>query len=93
VSGLIGRIGRTHEGRSATGQSPPKLQELVHADLWDYSSVEGELTPFDAYAFRPGRAMLNVARRGGPMPILEQRDIARASARRSAPLKADATYC
>ena len=31
-----------------------------------------------------GKAMLNVARRGWPTTILEQRDIARASAERSA---------
>jgi hypothetical protein len=53
-------------GRSATGQLHPTLRELVHGDLLNCSQV--------------GKAMLNVARRGWPTPILEQRDIARASA-------------
>jgi uncharacterized protein YbjT (DUF2867 family) len=38
-------------GRSPTGQSHPKLRELVHADLYDYSSLEAELTGFDACFF------------------------------------------
>jgi hypothetical protein len=105
----------------------------VHGDLWNYSVVETELTPFDACFFclgvasagmnearcsgcrsrrrtrfgpvsssaadaagatsvsehdrhheQVGRAMLNVARRGWPTPILEQRDIAKASSYASA---------
>ena len=31
-----------------TGQSHPKLDEFVHANLWDYTSVESQLTGFDA---------------------------------------------
>ena len=27
-------------GRTATGQSHPKLQELVHQDLFEYSTIE-----------------------------------------------------
>jgi uncharacterized protein YbjT (DUF2867 family) len=43
-------------GRSATGQSHPKLRELVHGDLWNYSAVETQLTPFDACFFCLGVA-------------------------------------
>lgn len=38
-------------GRSATGAQHPKLQELVHRDLWRYQSVKGALTGFDACFF------------------------------------------
>ena len=38
-------------GRSATGQQHPKLREIVHADLYDYSSIEHELSNFDACFF------------------------------------------
>ena len=37
--------------RSSTGQKHPKLRELVPASLFDYSSVETELTGFDACFF------------------------------------------
>ena len=38
-------------GRTPTGQQHPKLQELVHADMYDYSNVENELSDFDACFF------------------------------------------
>jgi len=38
-------------GRSATGQQHPKLQELVHKDLLDFSSVEDRLSGYDACFF------------------------------------------
>ncbi len=38
-------------GRTPTGQRHPKLQELVHADMYDYSNVENELSDFDACFF------------------------------------------
>jgi uncharacterized protein YbjT (DUF2867 family) len=41
----------TAVGRSASGVRDPKLRDLVHADLWDYSSVEKELSGFDACFF------------------------------------------
>ena len=37
--------------RAATGQQHPKLRELVHRDFHDFSSVEGELSGFDACFF------------------------------------------
>ena len=38
-------------GRSATGIQHPKLHEVVHRDLWSYSSIEIELCGFDACFF------------------------------------------
>lgn len=38
-------------GRSATGQQHAKLQEFVHKDLFDFSSVEESLTGYDACFF------------------------------------------
>jgi uncharacterized protein YbjT (DUF2867 family) len=37
--------------RSSTGQQHPKLREIVHMDFLDFSSVESELTGFDACFF------------------------------------------
>ena len=38
-------------GRTATGQQNPKLREIVHPDLFDYSSIENQLSGFDACFF------------------------------------------
>ena len=38
-------------GRTSTGVNQPKLQEIVHRDLFDYSSIEPELAGFDACFF------------------------------------------
>jgi len=38
-------------GRTGTGRTDPKLVELVHADLFDFSSIESELFGFDACFF------------------------------------------
>jgi uncharacterized protein YbjT (DUF2867 family) len=38
-------------GRTATGVQNPKLQEVVQRDLWNYSSIEIELSGFDACFF------------------------------------------
>jgi len=46
----------TTVGRKATGQKDPKLREIVHADLWNYSSVEPQLTGLDACFFCLGIA-------------------------------------
>ncbi|MBW8771404.1 MAG: NAD-dependent epimerase/dehydratase family protein [Gemmatimonadetes bacterium] len=35
-------------GRSATGRAHPRLREIVHANLLDLTSIEGELTGLDA---------------------------------------------
>ncbi len=38
-------------GRTATGTHHPKLREVTHKNLWDYSSIEAELSAFDACFF------------------------------------------
>lgn len=38
-------------GRSPSGTSHPKLRELIHRDLFDYSSIESELNDVDACFF------------------------------------------
>jgi len=38
-------------GRSPTGQQHPKLRELVHKDLLNYSAIESRLSGFDACFF------------------------------------------
>ena len=41
-------------GRTPTGQSHPKLRDLVRADLTDHADVEPELAGYDACLFCPG---------------------------------------
>ena len=38
-------------GRTATGVQHPKLREIVQRDLWNYSSIETELSGLDACFF------------------------------------------
>jgi uncharacterized protein YbjT (DUF2867 family) len=38
-------------GRTPTGQRHLRLQELVHADMWDYANVEAQMSGFDACFF------------------------------------------
>jgi uncharacterized protein YbjT (DUF2867 family) len=38
-------------GRNATGQQHPKLRDLVHKDMYDYSAIEPQLQGFDACFF------------------------------------------
>lgn len=38
-------------GRAATRQQHPRLRELVHADMFDYTSIEAELSGYDACFF------------------------------------------
>ncbi len=38
-------------GRTPTGRQHPKLRELVHAEMWDYTNVEADLSEFDACFF------------------------------------------
>jgi uncharacterized protein YbjT (DUF2867 family) len=40
--------------RAPSGQQHPKLRELIHADFFDYSNIEPELTGFDACFFSLG---------------------------------------
>src|SRR5580692_2735121 len=41
----------TTVGRTPTGLQNPKLREVAHKNLWDYSSVETQLSGFDACFF------------------------------------------
>ena len=38
-------------GRNPTGQVSPKLHDLVHKDMFDYSAIEAQLQGFDACFF------------------------------------------
>jgi uncharacterized protein YbjT (DUF2867 family) len=38
-------------GRTASGVQQPKLREIAPRDMWDYGSIEAELTGFDACFF------------------------------------------
>ncbi|HWX66313.1 MAG TPA: epimerase [Rhodanobacter sp.] len=38
-------------GRATTGLQHPKLKQLVHQDLFDYSAIEADMTHFDACFF------------------------------------------
>lgn len=38
-------------GRTATGVQHPKLREVVHADLWNYEAIAGQLTGLNACFF------------------------------------------
>lgn len=38
-------------GRNSTGIQHPKLTEIIHADMYDYSSIEAQLQGFDACFF------------------------------------------
>lgn len=66
--------------RSPSGATHEKLKEIRHADFLDDSAIEGpllkRLAP-DAVTSteQVGRAMLKVARRGAPKPVLEPADI------------------
>jgi uncharacterized protein YbjT (DUF2867 family) len=48
-------------GRTATGQTNPKLHELVHRDFLDYSAVEDQLQGFDACFFCLGVSSLGLS--------------------------------
>jgi uncharacterized protein YbjT (DUF2867 family) len=47
-------------GRSASGQAHAKLRDLVHANLFDYSAVEKELSGYDACFFCLGITSLGM---------------------------------
>ena len=48
-------------GRGATGRQHPKLKELVHPNLLDYSDIESELAGFDACFFTLGVSSVGMA--------------------------------
>jgi len=47
-------------GRGPTGQSHPKLREIVHGDFTDFSAIESELTGYDACFFCLGVSSLGM---------------------------------
>jgi hypothetical protein len=53
-------------GRSASALHSAKLEEIVHADLSDYSAIETSLTDFDACFFCLG--VFRGSKRGGVWP-------------------------
>src|ERR1700748_23821 len=40
--------------RTPSGRQHPKLRELVHTDFFDYSTIESQITGFDACLFALG---------------------------------------
>jgi uncharacterized protein YbjT (DUF2867 family) len=48
-------------GRTPSGIPHPKLRELLHADLWNFSSVENRLSGFDACFFCLGVSAAKVS--------------------------------
>ena len=43
--------GVTAIGRGPSGADHPKLHDLVHRDLWNYTAIEKQLSGFDACFF------------------------------------------
>jgi len=48
-------------GRSGSGASHPKLRDLVHRDLWNYTAIEKDLAGFDACFFCLGVASVGMS--------------------------------
>lgn len=48
-------------GRKASATQHPKLYEVVHPNLWDYSDIEGELKDLDACFFCLGVSSLGMS--------------------------------
>jgi len=68
-------------GRSTTGQHHPKLTEIVHADLFDYTAIESELKNFDACFFclgvsAAGLTEAEYCRLNHDLPLLAARTLA-----------------
>jgi uncharacterized protein YbjT (DUF2867 family) len=51
-------------GRLATGQSHPKLREVVHADFFDSSAIASDLKDFDACFFCLGVSSAGISEAG-----------------------------
>lgn len=48
-------------GRRSCGVKHPKMKELIHADFYDYSSIEAELTGFNACFFCLGVSSIGMS--------------------------------
>ncbi|MFZ5680165.1 MAG: epimerase [Bradyrhizobiaceae bacterium] len=76
-------------GRSATGQQHPKLRELVHKDFLDFSTIEKDITGYDACFFCLGVSSIGMdAERYRHLTY----DITLAAARPLARLNPDMTF-
>ena len=72
-------------GRSTTGVQHPKLREIVHSDLWNYSSIEDQLRGFDACFFclgvtSAGMSEADYARITYGIPVAAAETLARVNA-------------
>jgi hypothetical protein len=52
---LVQTIGRRTKGLPVP--STPKLREIVHPDLWDYSSIQATFSGFDVCLFMSWRVL------------------------------------
>lgn len=77
-------------GRRATGLTHAKLRELVHADLFDYSAVESQLTGYDACLFCLGVSSAGMNEAEYTRVI---HDLTMAAARTLAKLNPALTFC
>lgn len=77
-------------GRRATGLTHPKLRELVHADLFDYSPVESQLSGYDACLFCLGSTSAGKSEAEYTRVIYE---LTLAAARTLARLDPASTFC
>ena len=76
-------------GRSATGQQHPKLREIVHKDFLDFSTIEKDITGYDACFFCLGVSSIGMdAERYRHLTY----DITLAAARPLARLNPDMTF-
>src|SRR5262249_33394870 len=71
-------------GRAATGRHDAKLREMVHADLWEYASIESQLAGFDACFFclgvsAPGMTEADYTRITYDLTLAAARALARVS--------------
>ncbi len=50
-------------GRTAAGIDHPKLREIVHADMWNYTGIEPALSGFECLFLLPRRFVWRNVRR------------------------------
>jgi uncharacterized protein YbjT (DUF2867 family) len=76
-------------GRSPSGQSDPKLRDLVQRDLFDYSAIEHEFTDVDACFFCVGVTSAGMSERDYTRVTF---DLTLAAARTLATVRPGATF-
>lgn len=77
-------------GRRACGVTHPKLRELIHADFFDYSKIESDLTGWNACFFCLGVTSVGKSEEGYRRLTY---DLTMAAARTLAKLNPDMTFC